>query len=439
MAAVLTVGMIPASFAAGSTPAQAQEPPNVVADWKFGQAFSTGSIAGGDLVLKDQTGHGNDLKMQLYVNSQPTEDTGAAKWEQYLQFSEDSMTGDSGSLVFNGDDGTTDKKSRTGADFITVDDAPINEETFEDGYTMEFIYYFPEDWTAADAWMGLIARQTDDPKGINSMDEPELGTMSTAISNCKEIQFLTAPAADNHKMESAAWSVSMDEGGMWYHIAIVSDGQEIATYVNGCEAFRDYASDEMVGMYADPEDGRFRVGSSWWQEGSQTLDRFLQGSLQEIRISGSPLEKEQWLVPNPEDYVGEFGSNAEYELKDEDNYNIVLLPDTQNTVEYCGEEGGVMDTAIDELIDTADDLNVIGVVGLGDIVDNNNATQYQTAKRIFYQLPQAGIRTLLQPGNHDGWASSDSYSQTFGAGSEWAERLTNGYLTTYDWSGAMFL
>ena len=439
MAAVLTVGMIPASFAAGSTPAQAQEPPNVVADWKFGQAFSTGSIAGGDLVLKDQTGHGNDLKMQLYVNSQPTEDTGAAKWEQYLQFSEDSMTGDSGSLVFNGDDGTTDKKSRTGADFITVDDAPINEETFEDGYTMEFIYYFPEDWTAADAWMGLIARQTDDPKGINSMDEPELGTMSTAISNCKEIQFLTAPAADNHKMESAAWSVSMDEGGVWYHIAIVSDGQEIATYVNGCEAFRDYASDEMVGMYADPEDGRFRVGSSWWQEGSQTLDRFLQGSLQEIRISGSPLEKEQWLVPNPEDYVGEFGSNAEYELKDEDNYNIVLLPDTQNTVEYCGEEGGVMDTAIDELIDTADDLNVIGVVGLGDIVDNNNATQYQTAKRIFYQLPQAGIRTLLQPGNHDGWASSDSYSQTFGAGSEWAERLTNGYLTTYDWSGAMFL
>ena len=51
-----------------------------------------------------------------------------------------------------------------------------------------------------------------------------------------------------------------------------------------------------------------------------------------------------------------------------------------------------MDTAIDELIDTADDLNVIGVVGLGDIVDDNNAAQYQTAKRIFYQLPKAGIK-----------------------------------------------
>lgn len=39
-------------------------------------------------------------------------------------------------------------------------------------------------------------------------------------------------------------------------------------------------------------------------------------------------------MPNPEDYVGEFGSNATYQLRDEDNYNIVLMPDTQNTVEY---------------------------------------------------------------------------------------------------------
>ena len=98
-----------------------------------------------------------------------------------------------------------------------------------------------------------------------------------------------------------------------------------------------------------------------------------------------------------------------------------------------------MDTAIKELINTADDLNVIGVVGLGDIVDDNNATQYATAKRIFYQLPKAGIKTLLQPGNHDNWAPENSYSQTFGAGSEWAEKLTNGYLTTYDWSGCMFV
>ena len=440
LAAVLAVNITSTVWAADpSDSSTAQQPAAanaVVADWKFGQeGVKSGSIQGGDLVLKDQSGNNNDLQMQLYVNSQPTQDKTAANWEDYLSFSDNSMTGTGGSMVFNGSDGTTPAGQRTGADFITAQNAPINKETFQNGYTMEFLYYFPQDWTAADQWMSLIARQGS---GANN-PEGEQGTMYASISNCKEIQFITGNAAGNHTMSSAAWSVSMDEGGVWYHIAIVSDGHTISTYINGCEAFRNYVSDDMVGMYADPTDGRFRIGSSWWNEGGQTLDKFLQGNLQEVRISAEPLQKNQWLVPNPEDYVGNFGSNETYQLKHPDNYNIVLLPDTQNTVEYCGEEGGVMDTAIDQLIATADDLNVIGVVGLGDVVDDNKPEQYQTAKRIFYKLPQAGIRTLIQPGNHDGWSPSDSYSQTFGAGSEFAERLANDYLTTKDWSGAMFV
>ena len=180
--------------------------------------------------------------MQLYTESQPTTDVRAADWEDYLYFSDDSMTGQGGSLVFNGDNGSV--SSKTGADFITVSGAPINSQ-----------------------------------------------------------------------------------------------------------AFRDYVSEDMVGMYADPDDGRFRIGPSWWKEGSQTLDKFLQGSLQEVRISGAPLDQADWLIPAPTAYAGEFGSNEAYALKHPDNYNIVLLPDTQNTVEFCPE---VMYTAIDQLIDTAD-------------------------------------------------------------------------------------
>ena len=207
-------------------------------------------------------------------------------------------------------------------------------------------------------------------------------------------------------------SVTMDKGGVWYHIAVTSDGHEISTYVNGCEAFRDYVSDEMKGLYADPEDGRFRIGSSWWKEGGQTLDKFLQGSLQEVRISEGCLDKSQWLVENPEQYLGEYGSNESYTLKNEDNYNIVLIPDTQNTVEYCGD---VMDAAVDGLIDTADELNVRGVIHLGDVVDDNNDdAQYVTARNVFYQLPDAGIKFLVQMGNHDGWASgTHNYYNSF--------------------------
>ena len=421
LALTLMLGGFPAALAAEAgngfqeTPETVTDRPNtpnqadVVADWKFGEAFTSGSIAKGDLIIEDQSDNNNDLKMQVYKDGNQ---------EPYISFSEESMTGEGGSMVFNGD-----TNSKTGVDFITVDDAPINSEKFENGYTMEFLYYFPEDWTADDKWMGLIARQTPNPDKINSMDEPELGTMSVAISNCKEVQFLTAPAADDHEMESAAWSVSMDEGGVWYHIAIISDGHRISTYVNGCEAFRDYVSDEMVGMYADPEDGRFRVGSSWWNG----LDKFLQGSLQEVRISGEPLEKEQWLVPNPEEYVDSFGSNEEYQLKNPDNYNIVLLPDTQNTVEFRPD---VMNAAIDGLIDSADELNVAGVVHLGDVVDDNdNDEQYLSARESFYRLPDAGIKFLVQMGNHDGGDGTYNYANSFsGKSSEWTGR-TGWYLT----------
>ena len=127
------------------TPAQELDQVDVAADWKFGERFTTGSIADGSLIIEDQSGNNNDLQMHTY---------GQGNWEEYLSFSDDSMTDEGGSMVFNGDN-----RSKTGADFVTVDGAAINSETFTDGYTMEFLYYFPEDWTAADQWMSLIGRQ----------------------------------------------------------------------------------------------------------------------------------------------------------------------------------------------------------------------------------------------------------------------------------------
>ncbi|MBM6937484.1 choice-of-anchor I family protein [Pseudoflavonifractor phocaeensis] len=418
LTSALVLGLVPTAAAQDLSQrlAETLSQPQAAADWKFGRDYAAGSIADGTLVIPDQSGNGNDLQMQTY---------GSGTWTDYLSFSDDSMTGEGGSLIFNGD-----SAGKTGADFITVDGASINSEEFENGYTMEFLYYFPEDWTAADSWMSLIGRQGTG--GGNP--EGEQGTMYASISNCKEIQFITGNADGDHSMSSAAWSVSMDEGGVWYHIAIVSDGQEIATYVNGCEAFRDYVSDDMAGMYADPEDGRFRVGSSWWEG----LDKFLQGGLQEIRICGEALEQDQWLVPNPEDYVEDFGSNETYTLRDEDNYNFVLIPDTQNTVEYRPD---VMDAAIDELIASVDALNIKGVIHLGDVVDDaGDARQYNNAKDIFYQLPEAGVKFLVQPGNHDNWAGNgSSYWHYFGQDSKEYMSLTSSYLTPKAWSGAMFV
>lgn len=452
---VLAAAMLITSLPLNMLPVQAAEASGkevesaTVADWKLGENYAKEGtqIADGTLQMIDQSGNGNDLKMQFYDGKKVTESVpNADVLNENLHFSEETMNGSSdGSMEFDGN-----SESGKGADLVTVDDAPINQEKFENGYTIEFLYKFPEDWTDSDSWMGLMARQTSYTRNgdnytfpVNSMDEPQLGSMSVAVSNCKEVQFLTAPAEDDHQMESAAWSVSMDKGNEWYHIAIVSDGQKIRTYVNGCEAFRDYESSDMIGMFADEKDGRFRIGSSWYVEkkgdwGYKELDKFLQGNLQEIRISNAALEQKDWLIPDPTRYAGNYGSNEAYQLKNEEDYNFVLLPDTQNTVKFKKD---VMNTAIDELIRTADDLNVKGVIHLGDVVENNNdGTQYDTAKEVFYKLPDAGIRFLVQPGNHDGWASgTTNYWNSFGANSKIFADRTSWYLTNNGYSSYMLV
>lgn len=451
----LAAAMLITSLPLNMIPVQAAEASGkevesaTVADWKLGENYAKEGtqIADGTLQMIDQSGNGNDLKMQFYDGKKVTESVpNADVLNENLHFSEETMNGSSdGSMEFDGN-----SESGKGADLVTVDDAPINQEKFENGYTIEFLYKFPEDWTDSDSWMGLMARQTSYTRNgdnytfpVNSMDEPQLGSMSVAVSNCKEVQFLTAPAADDHQMESAAWSVSMDKGNEWYHIAIVSDGQKIRTYVNGCEAFRDYESSDMIGMFADEKDGRFRIGSSWYVEkkgdwGYKELDKFLQGNLQEVRISNAALEQKDWLIPDPTRYAGNYGSNEAYQLKNEEDYNFVLLPDTQNTVKFKKD---VMNTAIDELICTADDLNVKGVIHLGDVVENNNdGTQYDTAKEVFYKLPDAGIRFLVQPGNHDGWASgTTNYWNSFGANSKIFADRTSWYLTNNGYSSYMLV
>ena len=80
--AAQTLGTAPAS--AVDAAEEAGEQPRVVADWKFGREYTTGSIADGSLIIEDQSGNDNDLKMQTY---------GQGNWEDYLSFSDDSMTG----------------------------------------------------------------------------------------------------------------------------------------------------------------------------------------------------------------------------------------------------------------------------------------------------------------------------------------------------------
>lgn len=96
--------------------AYVKERVNVIAEWKFDSSnIESGSIADNNLVLKDVSGNGNNLRINTYGN--------VDDYSKYISFSDDKMYESAkGSVVINGD-----SVNKIGADFITVDNAPINK------------------------------------------------------------------------------------------------------------------------------------------------------------------------------------------------------------------------------------------------------------------------------------------------------------------------
>lgn len=378
------------------------------ANWRLcEEGVESGSLENNDIVFKDFSGNGNTLTI------------GSGNAKKYLEFSSEKMyDATTGSLCFN------NEKQRTlgkGAELITTDGAPINSESFQNGYTIELIYQLPDDFSADDSWMGLLAR-----KGKSqTMTEAKKCSMSLAVSNCKELQFLTANKDDSHEMDSA-WSVTMDKGGVWYHIAIVSDGNIISTYINGCEAFRNYESDQMKGMFADAKDGRFTIGGY----GNGIFNHYGRGKIQQVRISGKALEKSVWLIQNPEKYVGEYGKNLNFTNLSKSSYNVVFLPDIQNAVEFKPE---ILYTAANWMNENKALTNTAAIVGLGDNVNTyTDKQQWQNAEKFYSILEQGDFTILQQPGNHD--YGDEFYLNSFGADSEFGIRQ-KGRGVTYAPSG----
>ncbi len=377
-----------------------------VADWQFNpEGVSSGSINDGSMVIADQSGNGNNLTMRTF----------GLNFRKTASFVDDSIDGNGGSIFLNGN------LLQGGIDFVTVDNAPINKNNFQNGYTIEIIYKMPADWSQLDRWQNIFARLSPSYAGV---EEPNV-SVAYNISNCKEIQIQT-------RDKDTAWSIAMDKAENWYHIVIIGDSNGIRSYVNGCESFRNITNTNGQGLYADPSDGRFRIASTF--NGGTNPSKYLRGYIQEIRISDTALAKKDWLIPNPEQYVGEYGDNTPFEETADGRYNMVFVPDTQNTTKFCG---GVLDTAVDWLIENKDYANIEAIVSLGDNVEDFWETpQWQQITKTYTSLAESGIRTIAPTGNHDSGNGQNFwyYEQYFGPNSNFA-KITNDYMLEYSPSG----
>lgn len=384
-----------------------------VADWQFNEnGVKSGSISSGAMVIEDKSGNNNDLTMRTF----------GLNFRKAAEFTDKSIDGNSGSLYFHGN------ALLGGIDFVTVDSAPINKNNFANGYTIEIIYKMPDDWSQQDRWQNILSRLA--PSASSPSIEGEKVSTSFNISNCKEIQ-LQVIDKDAEEI-SGTWSIAMDKAENWYHIVIIGDNNGVRSFINGCESFRDADVNYMQGLYVDSADGRFRIASKGT---GSTPSKYTRGYIQQIRISDKALQKRDWLIPNPEIYVGEYGENRPFEKTPEDRYNFVFVPDTQNTTKFCG---GVLDKAVNWLIENKDFANLKAVVSLGDNVEDYWETpQWEQITKTYTSIAESGIKAIVPTGNHDSgngqnfWYYKDKY---FGPNTPFAN-LTSDYMLEYSPSG----
>ncbi|NIY69962.1 LamG-like jellyroll fold domain-containing protein [Streptomyces malaysiensis] len=209
-------------------PASEVMPRGTLAYWRF-DASGTASRAGAEgpvgteTVVRDLSGHGNDLRVTRLHDSKP----------EILTWSGDHHRDQPAHASLRFDGG---KAPDRGATLTTSATAPLNSEKFTSGYTIETFIKLPEPFEGDHAWMGILSwegRNGDAGKTTGwSPDEP---TCSLNVTPERFLQFVVYPQVQD--ADPTSWSHALPVG-RWTHIAVVNDGHHTVVYVDGSKIAR---------------------------------------------------------------------------------------------------------------------------------------------------------------------------------------------------------
>ncbi|MFJ8714147.1 LamG-like jellyroll fold domain-containing protein [Streptomyces violaceus] len=232
--------------------------PGTMAYWRFDKpADGPDSTAG---TVRDLSGRGNDLSLV-------TVGGGALGWSADHHPDQPGH----GSLEFQGF-----KSPLKGAYLRTVDGAPLNSATFEDGYTIEAFYRLPADWDPDhNAWSGLVSRTGTGGAAGKTADDPDEPLATLSLSNDREPQWAMRPLNQQGIATNWAQETPLET---WWHLAVVNDGKHSTLYVEGCPVLRNPKA-ASVGITS--------VGLPWLLGGYEyggTIDQIFHGRLGDVRI-----------------------------------------------------------------------------------------------------------------------------------------------------------
>jgi hypothetical protein len=255
-------------------------PAGTVGYWRFDKSGlagvgGDGATVGAGAVVRDLSGHGNDLTVELLPTSAPA----------VLTWSSDHHVGQPAHASLRFDGGQNPNR---GAVLRAAAHAPVNSMTFESGYTIEVFFKLPSPFLGNHAWMGIFnweGRSSDAGKHNGfSPDEP---TCSLNLSPERFLQYVVYPARKD--AEPTSWSHALPPGE-WTHVAIVSDGHRTVVYVDGSPIARNPTQ---------PSQGIATVGKPFAIGGTQFAERYGQGFygwIGDVRIVARPLGRRQFLT-----------------------------------------------------------------------------------------------------------------------------------------------
>ncbi|WP_329054023.1 Tat pathway signal sequence domain protein [Amycolatopsis sp. NBC_01488] len=248
--------------------------PGTVAYWRF-EGGQDGVVVPDDVVVRDQTGRGNDLTRVTAPGSGPD----ALKYSSRFSPRQPSRA----SLSFDGG-----RDPSRGAYLRTVDAAPMNELTFERGYTVEAFFWLPANFKDGHhGWCGLFARQGSGAAAGKTGDDPKESAATLSLSDGGELQWAVFPLNQNRISTSWGHELPVEK---WWHVAVVNDGRRTTVFVDGCPVVRNPAT-PAVGL-ANPG-GSWLVGASSY-EGK--VDRSFAGLLGDVRVVDRPLNPREFML-----------------------------------------------------------------------------------------------------------------------------------------------
>jgi hypothetical protein len=233
-----------------------------LAYWRFDGKADGAEV---DAIVRDRSGHGNDLTLVT---------VGGGTLAHSADHHPDQPG--HGSLEFHGG-----KPPLKGAYLRTVDGAPLNSATFDDGYTIEAFYRLPADWDPAHhAWAGILGRTGTGGAAGKTQDDPDEPLATLSLSNDREPQWAVRPL--NQQGIATNWGQETPLE-TWWHLAVVNDGRHTTLYVQGCPVVRNPRA-AAVGLTS--------VGLPWILGGYEyagKIDQILHGRLGDVRVVGRAL------------------------------------------------------------------------------------------------------------------------------------------------------